>query len=72
MPVLLDAAIQAQKPTEPHHTGFGALMRSTGNDFKAFPMRKSTWVILGVGGAAAALIHPFDDEIAAELPEPTT
>ena len=53
----------AQKPPEPEHTGFGALLRSTARDFAAFPRRKSTWVILGVGGAAAAAAYPTDDEV---------
>lgn len=65
----LDEIIQEQKPAEPRHTGFQALVRSTASDFRAFPQRKSTWVILAVGGAAAALAHPFDDEIADELPQ---
>jgi hypothetical protein len=30
----------------------------TGGDFKAFARRRSTWVILGIGGAAAALAYP--------------
>jgi membrane-associated phospholipid phosphatase len=69
LPSLRDTAGQAQPHPQPEHTGFQALIRSTASDFKAFPMRKSTWVILGVGGAAAALVHPFDDEIADELPQ---
>lgn len=56
-----------QQPTEQHpepaHTGFKALVFETGSDFKAFPQRRSTWVILGIGGAAAALAHPVDDEV---------
>lgn len=57
----------AQPPPEPEHTGFGALVRSTGSDFKALPRRKSTWVILGIGGAAAAIVYPKDDEINAHI-----
>ena len=56
-----------QQPTEQHpkpaHTGFGALIFETASDFKAFPQRRSTWVILGIGGAAAALAHPVDDDV---------
>ena len=37
---------EAQKPAEPD---------------KAFPRRKSTWVILAIGGAAAAAAHPLDN-----------
>lgn len=53
---------QAQHP-EPAHTGFKALLFETASDFNAYPRRRSTWVILGVGGAAAALAHPADEEV---------
>jgi membrane-associated phospholipid phosphatase len=48
---------------EPEHTGWGSLFHSTMSDFAAFPKRKSTWVILGIGAGAAAIAYPFDDEI---------
>ena len=51
----------------PAHTGFRSLFKETGKDFLAFPRRRSTWVILGVGGAAAALAHPADDTLNAHL-----
>lgn len=51
----------------PQHTGFKALLFETGADFNAFPRRRSTWVILGVGAAAAALALPIDDEVNAHL-----
>ena len=51
-----------QPPPRPVHAGFGSLVRNIGGDFKAFPQRKSTWVILGIGGLAAAAVHPVDDE----------
>ena len=54
---------EAAKPPQPEHTGLQALVRSTGSDFKAFPRRKSTWVILGIGAAAAGLALPVDDEV---------
>jgi len=54
---------QAQPPPEPEHTGFKALVFETASDFNAYPRRQSTWVILGIGGAAAALAHPVDDEV---------
>jgi len=57
----------AQPPPEPEHTGLAAIAYKTGADFKAFPRRRSTWVILGIGGAAAALAHPADDEANARL-----
>jgi membrane-associated phospholipid phosphatase len=53
----------AATPPGPEHTGIAALIYTTGADFKAFPMRTSTWVILGVGGAAALLAHPVDDDV---------
>ena len=58
-PPSLPPSIVWQDPAQPHpapkHTGFQALIRGIGSDFKAFPLRKSTYVILAVGGAAAAL-----------------
>ena len=64
----VDAPDQAPAPP-PAHTGFSALFRSIGSDFNAFPRRKSTYVILAIGGAAAALIHPADHDINRELQE---
>jgi membrane-associated phospholipid phosphatase len=60
---LHQAAAQAPKPPEPRRTGFGALIRSTGSDFAAFPRRTSTWVILGIGAATAAYAYPFDHDL---------
>jgi membrane-associated phospholipid phosphatase len=57
----------AQPPPPPSHTGFGYLVRSIGSDFKAFPQRKSTWVILGIGAVAAAAAHPADDNFNAHV-----
>jgi membrane-associated phospholipid phosphatase len=57
----------AQKPTPPARTGFKALLFETGRDFVTFPRRPSTWVILAIGGGAAALAHPADDEVNAKL-----
>ena len=45
------------------HTGFKALLFETGSEYKAFPRRPSTWVILAIGGAAAALAHPADESV---------
>lgn len=61
-----EGTLQAPKPEappEPSHTGFGTLFRSTIGDYVTFPKRPSTWVILGIGGAAAAIAYPFDDEV---------
>jgi membrane-associated phospholipid phosphatase len=54
---------RAQTHPPPAHTGFKALIFDTASDFKAYGRRQSTWVILGIGGAAAALAHPVDDEV---------
>lgn len=56
----------AQHP-EPTRTGFKALVFETGSDFNAFPRRRSTWVILAIGGAAAAIARPVDDQVNARL-----
>jgi membrane-associated phospholipid phosphatase len=55
--------VQVQKPDEATHTGFKALVVETGRDFNSYPRRHSTWVILMIGGAAAAIAHPFDDQV---------
>lgn len=60
-------ATPAQKPPEPEHTGLAAIVYKTAGDFKAFPRRKSTWVILGIGGAAAGLAHPADNSLNARM-----
>jgi membrane-associated phospholipid phosphatase len=54
---------QTPKPSEPEHTGLAALVYTTAADFKAFPLRRSTWVILAIGGTAAISAHPFDDSV---------
>ncbi len=56
----------AQHPA-PTRTGFKALVFETASDFNAFPRRRSTWVILAIGGAAAALAHPVDDQVNARM-----
>jgi hypothetical protein len=58
---------QQSAAPQPTHTGFKALAFETGSDFKALPRRRSTWVILAIGGAAAAIGHPADDEANARL-----
>jgi len=58
---------QPQTPPVPEHTGLAAIVYKTAADFKAFPRRESTWVILGIGGAAAGLAHPADASLNARL-----
>ena len=70
--VSLAQGVAAQPPPKAEHTGIGALVYSTGSDFVAFPKRRSTWVILGIGGAAALLVHPWDKDINNELQESDT
>lgn len=53
----------AEPNPTPQHTGLKALVFETASDFNAFPRRTSTWVILAVGGAAAAIAYPFDAEV---------
>jgi membrane-associated phospholipid phosphatase len=60
---------EAPKPPQPKHTGLAALVYSTASDFKSFPQRPSTYVILAIGGAAALAVHPADDDINDELQE---
>ena len=68
VPVLAFQQPPEQQPPPPaEHTGFKALVFETGSDFKAFPRRRSTWVILAIGGAAAAIAHPADDSLNARL-----
>ena len=62
------AAAQGPEPNPtPAHTGFRALVSETWGDFKMFPRRKSTWVILGIGAGGALLAHPADDNLNAHL-----
>jgi hypothetical protein len=62
---------EAPKPKEeaPRHvsTGWGALVKDSLGDFKAFPLRPSTWVILGIGGAGALATHPFDNKVQQQI-----
>jgi len=53
-------ASKAQEPPAPYHSGWGSLAGESLHDFGRFPRRRSTWVILGVGGAGALLAHQAD------------
>ena len=59
---------QGEEPhPPPPHTGWATLGKDLWNDFKAFPQRPSTWVILGIGAASAGLAHPIDQDVNAHL-----
>jgi len=58
-----DASQQPDLHPAPEHTGWASLVKDTGRDFVAFPKRKSTWTLLGVGAAAALAVHPADDYV---------
>ncbi len=53
----------AETPPPVAHTGWASLVKDTGQDFVAFPKRKSTWALLAIGGAAALAAHPADDHV---------
>jgi membrane-associated phospholipid phosphatase len=50
----------------PEHTGFNALLRNLGNDFKALPSKPNV-IIAGVGGGLALAVSPADDTLNAHL-----
>jgi membrane-associated phospholipid phosphatase len=56
-------APNSEAPPTPEHTGWATLVKDTAHDFVAFPQRKSTWTLLGVGAAAALATHPADDYV---------
>jgi PAP2 superfamily protein len=59
---------QQKEQAPPHaHTGWSTLLKDSAGDFVAFPRRKSTWVLLGVGGAAALATHPADDYVESHI-----
>jgi hypothetical protein len=57
---------QNTAPEHPH-TGWATLFKDSVGDFVAFPKRRSTWVLLGIGGAAALATHPSDDYVEAHI-----
>ena len=65
-------APNTEAPPTPEHTGWATLVKDTGHDFVAFPRRKSTWTILGVGAAAALATHPADDYVERHIVGNTT
>ena len=49
------------------HTGWATLLKDTGRDFLAFPRRKSTWALLGMGAGAALVAHPADSYVESHI-----
>jgi len=49
------------------HTGWATLLKDTGRDFLAFPKRKSTWTLLGIGAASALATHPADSYVQSHI-----
>ncbi len=70
----MSASASAQNPSPqptpvptPTHTGWASLVKDTAHDFVAFPKRKSTWAILGIGAVGALAVHPADDYVAEHI-----
>ena len=59
-------------PPQTEHTGWATLLKDTGRDFATFPRRKSTWTLLGIGGAAALATHPADHYVERHIVGSTT
>src|SRR4029079_12512214 len=68
-PVNLDQAPpqQPEPKTEaaPEHLSASckSRCRDSASDLVAFPKRRSTWTILGMGAVAALAVHPADDYV---------
>ena len=58
---------QAAPSPQPEHSGWRSLFRNSAGDFRTFPRRQSTWVILGAGAGAALLAHPADDYVTSHI-----
>jgi hypothetical protein len=59
------ASDQPRKDAAPEHahTGWATLLRDTSRDFVAFPKRRSTWTLLGIGAASALAAHQGDSYV---------
>lgn len=60
---------EKKKEPAPQHvsTSWGTLLKDTAKDFIAFPKRKSTWVLLGIGVGSALAVHPADDYVESHI-----
>src|SRR4030095_9075629 len=57
-----------RKPAPKHlSTSWRSLLKDSASDFVAFPKRRSTWTILGIGAAAALAVHPADDYVESHI-----
>jgi hypothetical protein len=52
-----------EAPPPVRHTGWATLFKDTAQDFVAFPKRRSTWALLGMGAAGALATHPADNYV---------
>jgi membrane-associated phospholipid phosphatase len=60
---------EPKKEAVPEHvsTSWRSLLKDSASDFVAFPKRRSTWTILGIGAAAALAVHPADDYVESHI-----
>jgi hypothetical protein len=65
----LEQQPEPKKEAAPEHvsTSWRSLLKDSGSDFVAFPKRKSTWTILGMGAVAALAVHPADDYVESHI-----
>ena len=68
-PAQTSTTVEPKKDSAPEHahTGWATLLKDTGRDFLAFPRRKSTWTLLGIGAGAALAAHPGDDYVESHI-----
>jgi membrane-associated phospholipid phosphatase len=60
---------EPKREVAPEHssTSWRSLLKDSASDFVAFPKRRSTWTILGIGAAAALAVHPADDYVESHI-----
>jgi len=60
---------EPKREAAPEHssTSWRSLLKDSASDFVAFPKRKSTWTMLGIGAAAALAVHPADDYVESHI-----
>ena len=65
--LLFGEPARVQPPPKPRRTGVRAFVGTIAADVVALPRRRSTWVILAIGGGTAALAHGADDSVNGRL-----